>query len=94
MALLDLAHLSDDGNFLARCAACYATQPGAQLDAWEWAAVHKWALAASPGFSDAYAYARETGVQDPGGDPAVITDAAILAATQAVIAADPETEEV
>ena len=47
----------------------------------------QWQVAASPGLADAYTYAVETDVPDPGNDPAVITDAAILAAVTALLPA-------
>ena len=47
-----------------------------------WATEHIWRVAASPGFADAYQYALNTNVERPGNDPAVITDAQILATVQ------------
>lgn len=62
-----------------------ADQPTALAD------LHMWRLAASPGWGEAYDYAMQTRLlSNPvpvGADPAVITDAQILAAVQAIVAA-------
>lgn len=83
--LFDQALLSTDGDFFQRVAA------GAQneLDLGDtqpttWAGLHIWAVAAAPGFADAYASAVVSGVENPGRDPAVITDEQITAAVVAV----------
>lgn len=88
MAYLDLADLAVDDDFLRRVAACAAEQEvgGADLGGQSpssWAMLRQWRMAASPGFADAYAYAKGTGVQNPGADPTVITDEQILSAVQA-----------
>ncbi len=88
MAYYDLSLLSDDQDFLRRCAAAYATQGGSDVDAFAWAFDHRWQLAAQPGFADAYASALAGGVEFPGRDAAVITDPQILAAVQAVLAGE------
>jgi hypothetical protein len=92
MAYSDIALLASDVDFYARTAACYATET---LDTDhvlpnQWAQEHAWDMAAQPGFGDAYAYAVNTDVERPGNDPAVITDAQILAAVQSLIAPPPE----
>jgi hypothetical protein len=76
------ADLSTDGDFRQRIAACAATQPIGDLHPTAWADAQQWAIAAAPGFADAYAYACETGVERPGRDAAVITDEQLLAAVQ------------
>ena len=58
------------------------TRP-ATLHPTAWADQNQWQIAAAPGFAEAYQYALDTGVENPGNDPAVITDAQILAAVQA-----------
>lgn len=88
MAYFDQSLLSTDPDFIARISACAAeqeTQAGADLGGSAppvWAAEHQWQIGAAPGFADAYAYALETGVDRPGKDPAVISDADLLAAVQ------------
>jgi hypothetical protein len=80
MAYYDGHLLAEDEDFQARCGFC------AEVEGWGWmdalAAIRK--IAASPGFSDAYAYALATGVQNPGRDQSVISDAQVLAAIQAI----------
>lgn len=88
MAYSDVAALSSDHDFSLRTQACYATEPG--TDAFgdgpaNWQAEHAWAMASQPGFGDAYASAVESGVERPGNDPAVISDAQILGAVQALL---------
>ena len=84
MTLFDQATLSQDQDFYLRIAACAENDVdlGDQL-ATTWAAYHQWAVAAAPGFADAYAYAVANGVENPGRDPAVITDEQIVAAVVA-----------
>ena len=82
MAYSDQALLSVDDDFLNRIAACAAVEVPDDLPQ-PWASAHIWRIAASPGFADAYASALAGGVPRPGNDPAVISDAQILAAVQA-----------
>lgn len=86
MAYSDQALLSQDSDFLVRLAACGAVEvtlpDGVQPTMW--AADHIWLIAAAPGFADAYASALASGVARPGNDPAVISDAQILSAVQAL----------
>lgn len=72
---------AQDQHLRTRIAACIAQEdphgeghPVARADAMQWQVV------ASPGLGDAYGYALSTSVSDPGDDPAVITDGALLAA--------------
>jgi hypothetical protein len=85
MAYYDQALLAQDWDFTQRVASSAAieidlgdTQPLA------WAAEHIWIIAAAPGFADAYSSAIAGGVENPGRDPAVISDGQILAAVQAI----------
>ena len=82
MALIDLSKLAHDADLRERVAACAALNgdpnPGA------WADLHMWAVAAAPGFADAYASALANQVPRPGMDPAVITDEQLIAAVAAV----------
>lgn len=85
MAYYDQALLSNDTDFRDRIAAAAATEGiTEELHPLAWAAENQWTLAAAPGFADAYASAIAGGVPDPGRDPAVISDAMILSALQAL----------
>jgi hypothetical protein len=86
MAYFDVASLAADADFALRTTAAYATEsladPAADPPAWQ--AEHSWAMAAQPGFGDAYASAIVAGVPRPGKDPSVISDAQILSALQSL----------
>lgn len=49
---------------------------------WQWQ--NRYAVCVAPGWGQAYAYAIETGVENPGLDPAVITDDQIRSQVVAV----------
>lgn len=70
--------LAEDPDFQARVGFC------AELEGWGWYSAQEAirTIAASPGFADAYAYALNTGVPNPGRDESVISDAEILSAVQ------------
>jgi hypothetical protein len=87
MAYYDVATLTQDAQFQMRVTACYSTEPGTTDDPATWAALHAWDIAGAPGFGDAYASAIAGGVPEPGRDPAVISDAQILSAVQAITGA-------
>jgi hypothetical protein len=90
VAYYDIAQLSGDADFIARTAAAYATESLTDPErdnASNWATLHAWDMAAAPGFGDAYASAIAGNVERPGKDPAVITDAQILSAIQAIMGA-------
>jgi hypothetical protein len=78
-----LAQLAKDADFSERVTACAATQGITQAD--KWAEDNRWAMAAQPGFDDAYAYALAFNVTNPGKDVSVISDAQILSAVQALL---------
>ena len=85
---------AQDEALRRRIAACIAQEaptdqrhPIAHADALIWGAC------GSPGWGEAYAYALETDVTDPGADPAVISDAMILAAVQPMLPTAPPIEE-
>lgn len=85
MAYSDQALLSMDQDFTLRLAACGASEGVTGDDqATLWAANNVWEIAAAPGFADAYASALAANVGRPGWDPAVISDAQILSAVQAL----------
>ena len=83
MGYYDGWRLTQDIDFQARVGFC------AQLEGltYNWMVDHIYAVAASPGFADAYAYALDTGVENPGRDESVISDEQILAAVQAAATA-------
>jgi hypothetical protein len=85
MAYSDVSLLAVDYDFQNRTAACAATE-GTSDNPPSWAAEHAWEMASQPGFGDAYASALESGVERPGWDAAVISDAQILSAVQAIAA--------
>ena len=76
------ALLAADGDFWNRVTACASVEVPLTHAPTVWTTEHIWRIAASPGFADAYEYALNTNVERPGNDPAVITDAQILAAVQ------------
>jgi hypothetical protein len=78
-----LAAAARDNQLADRIAACAATQGEPEPE--QWARLHMWALAASPGWDDAYSYAVTAGNPAPGNDSGVITDGMILAAVQPLL---------
>lgn len=85
MAYSDQSLLSQDGDFLFRVAACGTTEGlTGTTHPVAWAGDVVWLVAAAPGFADKYASALAGGVERPGNDPAVISDADILSAVQAL----------
>lgn len=93
MGYFDVSELAANTDFLNRVAACYAVETplGTGELPPQWATEHSWDMASAPGFGDAYASAVAGGVPRPGADPSVITDAQILSAVQAVMAAEAPT---
>jgi len=86
MSYTTQAQLSNDSELIIRVAACAATQNIKQPETWAWD--RKWELSAQPGWDESYAYAINTGVEHPGSQNTVISDAQILAGVQAIIAAE------
>ena len=85
MAYSDQALLSVDIDFTNRIAACAAVEIElADKHPMTWASENSWTIAAAPGFADKYAYALQIGTPRPGNDQAVISDAEILSAVQAL----------
>lgn len=82
MAFSDIALLSGDGDFINRTRACVTTE--GESDPVGWSMANQWQMAAAPGFGDAYASAIVNGINRPGNDPSVISDAMILSAVQAL----------
>ena len=78
--------LARDADFVNRCNAAAAKEaiPGGEAPGW--VALNIWAIAASPGFDEAYASALVAGIGLPGWDESVITDGMILSSVQALLA--------
>lgn len=88
MSYASQAELARDPDFIARVAACAVVENPARAGNRPavWAEEHVWRIAAAPGFAAAYESAQVARVERPGRDPAVVTDAQILAAVQPLIA--------
>lgn len=84
MSYWDAARLARDPDCRERIAACAAGE-GLEETPTVWAERYQWQLAAAPGWAEAYASALESGVERPGKDESVITDAMILAAVQQLL---------
>jgi len=89
MSYASQAQLANDAAFRNRVSACAAVEIPHTHQPVQWTNDHIWWVSAAPGFADAYEYAVNTGVVNPGGDPAVITDSQILSAVQAIGAEEP-----
>jgi len=95
MGYSEIALLQQDPYFARRVTAAYAVETlddDSAIDPGSWQAIHSWDMAAQPGFGEAYSYALETGVENPGDDAAVITDAQILAALGTLLPQAPPPE--
>lgn len=96
---LTIAAVAVDGLMNQRVLACATQQahlgnvPGI-VDPPLWVTTNAYVWAASPGWAEAWDYARQTNWDDatyqPGRDPAVITDGMILATVQALGAEVPD----
>jgi hypothetical protein len=85
MAYWDVAQLAADQDFAQRCMAAYASEHSdSSTDPPTWWSRNAWGMAAAPGFGDKYASAVAGGVEHPGRDQSVISDADILSALQAL----------
>ena len=95
MGYTDVAALNGDSQFISRVAACYALETVAdpQQNPYTWASNHSWQMASQPGFGEAYTYARETNVPDPGANHAVINDNQILAGVQSIMSREAPSEQ-
>ena len=85
MSYNHIADAAQDSDLRRRVAACFAQQTTGTEQPEALAAVHMWRIAADSDIADAYAYAVNTNVPDPGKDEAVVTDANILAAVTAIV---------
>jgi hypothetical protein len=66
-------------------AACFAQESSGPEQPEALAALHMWRIVADGTIADAYAYAVNSNNPRPGHDEAVVTDAAILAAVDAIV---------
>lgn len=80
MSYTSIADLFQDQDIRLRLIACATKEEKPNPIAWVDERLLQ--FAAKPGWGEAYEYALNTGVNRPGRDPGVITDAAILAAVQ------------
>ena len=85
MSYSSQALLANDADFLQRISASAAVEVPHSHQPQRWANDNIWWISAAPGFADSYEYALNTNVERPGNDPAVITDAQILAAVQHLV---------
>lgn len=85
MSYMDVSVMARDGHLRERIAACAAKEGVTSPQPTQWADDHQWALAASPGWEEAWQYAREVGkIEHLGLDEGVISDQMILSAVQAL----------
>lgn len=88
MSYATIATIYRDSNINSRITACVASE-GISKTPEQWVAERNWALAAQPGWAEAWesslAAHPETPDYLPGADAAVITDAMILSAVQALV---------
>lgn len=86
---LAIANAADSHSMQRRITAC-AAQQNAPGDPTQWALTNRYQWAAAPGWGAAWDSALaahpDDPAYDPGADPAVITDAMILAQIQAMLA--------
>ena len=81
---LAIANAASSASLQARVTAC-AAQEHAPGDPVQWTWDNRWQWAAAPGWGAAFASAEAAGNEDPGADPAVITDAQILGQVQLML---------
>lgn len=91
MSYWTTSEMAMDNDLTRREAACYAQEPGGTEEPNAWALANGLALAAQPGWDAAWSSALAAGVQTPGRDEAVISDAMILSGVQAVLGASSAT---
>lgn len=85
MSYSSQSQLANDTMFRDRVSACAAVEVPHSHQPVQWMLDHIWWISAAPGFADAYEYALNSDVPNPGNDPAVITDAQILGAVQVIV---------
>ena len=75
--------VSESASLASRMTACAAQQGVADPQPWVWQ--NRWVYAVAPTWAEKYEYALASDNPDPGADPAVITDADILAQVQKML---------
>ncbi len=85
-----IAAAAQDADLKRRVAACFAQETTGPEQPPALAELHMWRIVANGPIADAYSYAVATDVPNPGKDEAVVTDAQILAAVEAIVAPAPE----
>ncbi len=85
-----IAAAAADPHLKARVAACFAQETSGPERPPALAELHMWRIVANGPIADAYSYAVAANVPNPGKDEAVVTDAAILAAVEAIVAPAPQ----
>ena len=88
MSYNHIADAAQDSDLRRRVAACFAQQTTGTEQPEALASVHMWRIVANSTIADAYSYAVAANVPNPGKDEAVVTDANILAAVEAIVAPD------
>jgi hypothetical protein len=83
MSYLTISNIAADQTMRQRVAACAAQEGVTGPEGWAQQNSLTWA--AAPGWADAWEYAVAADNQDPGADPAVITDAQILSQVQSML---------
>lgn len=83
-----IAAAAVDADLKKRVAACFAQETEGVEQPTALAELHMWRIVASSTIADSYSYAVATDVPNPGKDEAVVTDAAILSAVQAITGAE------
>jgi hypothetical protein len=79
--------ISQDTDLRNRAAVAAAEQGVTAGEEEHWVFLHARQLAIQPGWREAWESALANGVENPGADPAVITDGQILAAVQGLLGA-------
>jgi hypothetical protein len=81
MTYATIAVIANDGALLNRITAAAADE-GKPKPYTQWASEHRWDLAVTPNWAEAWESAVAAGIENPGADEGVITDGMILAAVQ------------
>ena len=80
---LTISVIARDNNMMNRVTACAAQQGISSPGGWAGQYAYEWA--AAPGWAEKWDYAVAGAVEEPGADPAVITDGDILAQIQSMM---------
>lgn len=83
MASSSIAEMAQDSALQQRVTAT-AVKENVRPDPIVWADAHKWQISAQPGWTDAWEYAKNNNVENPGANSAVINDDMITAGVQAL----------